>query len=75
MKPRFRYLTVVPALVLVLGVVLYPFGYLIWMVFHRISLLAMSEPKFIGLGNLAKVLSDADLATTFRIPPCSWANR
>ena len=66
MKPRFRYLTVVPALVLVLGVVLYPFGYLIWMVFHRISLLAMSEPKFIGLGNLAKVLSDADLATTFR---------
>ena len=66
MKPRFRYLTLVPALVLVLGVVLYPFGFMIWMVFHRISLVAMSEPKFIGLGNLVKVLNDAELATTFR---------
>ena len=66
MKPRLRYLTVVPALVLVLAVVLYPFGYLIWMVFHRISLLAMGQPEFIGFGNFAKALRDAELATTFR---------
>ena len=64
MKSRFRYLTVLPALVLVLGIVLYPVGYLVWMVFHRVSLLALDDWVFTGFANFGKLFRDAELAAT-----------
>ncbi len=66
-KRRFRtagFVMLIPLLCVLLGLTLYPFGYMVYMSFFRYSLASWEKPQFIGLGNYRDILSDRTAASS-----------
>jgi len=63
----FGYMLLVPALLLVVTMTLFPFGYNIFLTFCRLDLLQSKVPTFIGLGNYLEVLKDGHVTNSLRI--------
>ena len=60
-KRRFKtvgFVMLIPLFSVLLGLTLYPFGYMVYMSFFRYSLASWERPQFIGLGNYRDILSD-----------------
>jgi multiple sugar transport system permease protein len=52
------FLFIAPAVAVLAVVNLFPFVYAVWMSLHRIGLSGRAEPKWVGLANYTKALSD-----------------
>lgn len=66
-KRHFRtagFVMLIPLLCVLLGLTLYPFGYMVYMSFFRYSLASWEKPQFIGLGNYRDILSDRTAASS-----------
>ncbi len=58
-ESRLAYIFLFPSLLVVLGVILFPLGYNIWMSVHRVSLMNLGEAApFNGIENFKKVFTD-----------------
>jgi len=67
-EEALAYLLVFPALFVVLGVVLFPVIYNIWMSFHDLTLANLGErAPFAGLDNYLKVIRDPDFLSSLLI--------
>jgi multiple sugar transport system permease protein len=49
---------ILPLLVILLGLTMYPFGYMVYMSFFRYSLASWEKPQFIGFSNYRDILQD-----------------
>lgn len=63
---KFACLLLIPAVVLIIGVVLYPFGYTIYMTFFQSGLLN-SGTDFLGLSQYQKVLRDSNFWSSLAV--------
>lgn len=63
-RGRIGYLFILPAAVLLLGVVVYPIASLVWMSLRRVEPLRGADEPFVGLDNYARVLTDEGLRGT-----------
>lgn len=61
------YILLVPAILLVVTMTLFPFGYNIVLTFCKLDLLQSKVPTFIGLGNYLEVLKDRHVTNSLRI--------
>jgi multiple sugar transport system permease protein len=63
---RWAYLLLLPSLVLVAAVALYPVASGVWLGFQRYNLLRAPSPSFIGLGQYVDLWDDTVFWTSFR---------
>ena len=56
-EARFGYLMTVPGLLLMVGLIIGPLGYAVWLSFHQVNFLFPDTP-FVGMENYADVMSD-----------------
>ncbi|BEP27867.1 carbohydrate ABC transporter permease [Helicovermis profundi] len=59
------YLYMMPAMIIMLGMVLYPFMYGVWLSFTNMSLTKFFNPDFIGLRNYIRLFQDGVIFSTF----------
>ncbi len=58
-ESRLAYIFLMPSLLVVLGVIVFPLAYNIWLSVHRVSLMDLGEAaSFKGIDNFKKVVSD-----------------
>lgn len=60
-------LLLLPAGVLILSVVLYPLGRMVWLSLHSFVLTRPGDVRFIGLGNFVNMLTDESLHDSLRV--------
>jgi len=56
-----------PAVLLILGLVLYPIGYSVWISMHRMNLRRPDQVKFVGLENYDRILHDPAFWDALRV--------
>jgi len=67
-EEQLAYLMVLPAVLVVLGVVLFPVIYNIWMSFHNLTLANLTKgASFVGIRNYLKVIRDPDFVQSLLI--------
>lgn len=57
-RHSFPYLLLMPALICLLTLTIYPLLQTLWLSFHKMTLLQMGNPKFLGLGNYQSLFGD-----------------
>jgi multiple sugar transport system permease protein len=66
-KAKFRVSTefymILPAMVILVAITLFPFFYTIWLSFMSYPMIQLSEVKFIGFGNWARIFRDPNIRT------------
>jgi len=64
-KYRLAYALLLPAVLVMLLVVAYPFFYNIWIAFSNMSLRTFRNPEFVGLGNFVQLFQEPALYSVF----------
>ena len=64
------YLLMIPSVVWVLGIILYPLVFNFWVSFHRMSMVEAQAP-YVGFANYAAVLMNLDFWSSLRLT-CVW---
>jgi len=65
MRTRLPYVLLAPALVVMLGLVLYPLLYNVYLAFSGMNLYQFRDPPFVGLRNFREILSSHELYGVF----------
>jgi multiple sugar transport system permease protein len=63
LRPTTEFYMILPALVILAVITLFPFFYTIWLSFMSYPMIQLSEVKFIGFGNWLKMLRDPNVRT------------
>jgi len=64
-KNKLAYILILPAILLLSGIILYPLIRISWMSFFDIEPMYHPQPIFSGIKNYLKILNDSDLINTF----------
>ena len=64
------YLLMIPSVVWILGIILYPLVFNFWVSFHRMSMVEAQAP-YVGFANYASVLMNPEFWTSLRLT-CVW---
>jgi len=64
------YILMIPSVVWILGIILYPLAFNLWVSLHRMSMLE-ANPPFVGLANYLAVLSAPEFWESMRLT-CVW---
>ena len=66
-RRRIAYLFLAPAVIVAAALTLYPTVYMLWISFHRWSIIPTLPRKFIGLGQYAEFLQSPEFLNTVRV--------
>jgi multiple sugar transport system permease protein len=59
-EARLGFLFILPSLILIASIIIYPLCYNIVLSFHKVALNPLKQPKFIGFSNYMNLLTDGD---------------
>lgn len=59
-EARLGLLFILPSLILIASIIIYPLCYNVYLSFHKVALNPLKQPKFIGISNYMNLLADGD---------------
>jgi multiple sugar transport system permease protein len=59
-EARLGFIFILPSLILILSIIIYPLCYNIYLSFHKVALNPLKTPKFIGFSNYLTLFSDGE---------------
>jgi len=62
-----KYLLIIPVIVALVGVVIYPFAYSIWLSLHDVTIMNYFHPPFSGVDNFVRVFGDPFFWNSIRV--------
>lgn len=62
-----KYLLIIPVIVALVGVVIYPFAYSIWLSLHDVTIMNYFHPPFSGVDNFVRIFSDPFFWNSVRV--------